>query len=328
LRTAGDSASIQPVPARWRGLRLLGSVVLLGLLLTLVDGDSLWGVIEDARPGLLALMFVAMVGERLFAAWRWWLLLRLNEPRIGYWPVLRVTLISNYVGTFLPGAVGIEVLRVYGLARLADLSLALSSVVVERLCGLLALVLMIALGLLLAPIGLPYAVDLMAGLGLLGLLATALALVHPWPRQIARKVLARPRLARLRASLVGLERRLDGYLRRPGALLGSLLLGFLFQSLRVLTVLIGAAALGITVDPLLLAVIVPITVLVALAPISLGGLGPREAAYVGLLGLAGVAPTPALVLALLREAMSLATALPGAVLYARGPGGAGARGRL
>jgi glycosyltransferase 2 family protein len=276
-------------------------------------------VVDDARPGLLGLMLVTIFAERLFAAWRWWVLLRLNEPGIGFWPVLRVTLVANYIGTFLPGGVGIEVLRIHGLARLTDLALALSSVVVERLFGLLALVLMIGVGLLLAQIRLPAAVSLMVGLGLLGLLTAGLALVHPWPRRIGRLILAWPRLSRLRTSLIGLEHRLDGYLHRPLALLASLLLAFLFQTLRVLTVAIGAAALGIAVDPLLLAVIVPVTVLVALAPISIGGFGPRETAYVGLLGLAGVAPTPALVLALLREAMNLLTLLPGAVLYARGP---------
>jgi glycosyltransferase 2 family protein len=319
MRAAGDAFLTAFTPARGRTLRLLVSAVLLGLLLTLVEIDRLWDVVDDAQPGLLVLMLAATFAERLFAAWRWWLLLRLNEPRLGFWPVLRVTLVANYIGTFLPGGVGIEVLRIHGLARLTDLALALSSVVVERLFGLLALVLMIAVGLLLAPIRLPAAVSLMVGLGLLGLLTAVLALVHPWPRRIGRRILAWHRLDRLRTSLIGLEHRLDGYLRRPLALLASLLLAFLFQALRVLTVAIGAAALGIAVDPLLLAVIVPVTILISLAPISIGGFGPREAAYVALLGLAGVAPTPALVLALLREAMNLATLLPGAVLYARGP---------
>ena len=57
----------------------------------------------------------------------------------------------------------------------------------------------------------------------------------------------------------------------------------------------------------------------SLLPISLGGLGPREATYVGLMGLAGIAPEPALVLALTREAMNLATTIPGAIIYALGP---------
>jgi len=291
----GDAGAKRTLPGLWPSLRLAVSVGLLAALLFVVELEALWRVVLQARGDLLLLMLLAMIGERLFAAWRWLLLLRLVEPGLGYGPVLRITLISNYLGTFL------------------------SSVVVERLCGLLALLSMIALGLLLAPIALPYAIDLVIGAGLLGITAAGIGLAHPWPRRLARRILARPRLARLRTALVGLERRIDAYLRRPASLALALVLAFAFQGLRVLTVGLGAAALGIVVDPVLLAVIVPTTILVALAPISLGGLGPREATYVGLLGLAGVAAAPALVLALLREAMNLATALPGAILYARGP---------
>lgn len=273
-----------------------------------------------ADPGLLAGMALLMVGERLFAAYRWLVLVRLAEREIGYWPVLRVTLTANFVGSFLPGGVGIELLRIHGLARhTSDLPLALSSVLVERVLGLLALLVLIALGLLAAPLAVPPAVEALVALGFAGLLVTILALMHPWPRRLARLVLGRPALASVRVRLLGLERRIDSYLRRPSTMLWSFLLAVAFQLLRVTTVVVGAAAFAIEVDPLLFVVIVPVTILVALMPISLGGLGPREATFVGLLGLAGVAPAAALVLVLTREAFNLASALPGAVLYARGP---------
>jgi len=121
----------------------------------------------------------------------------------------------------------------------------------------------------------------------------------------------------LRDSMVGLAQRLDGYRCRPGALAWSLALAAAFQALRVTTLVIGALALGIDVDPVLLMVVVPVGTLVTQVPISIGGFGPREASYVVLLGLAGVAPEAALVLALTREGLNLVTTLPGAVMYAR-----------
>jgi glycosyltransferase 2 family protein len=305
---------------RSQALRLGVSLALLGLLLFLADLETVSGVIAGARPELLALMFACMVGERLFAAFRWLVLLRTVEPGVAYWPVLRVTLVSNFVGTFLPGGVGIEVLRVYGLSRaMADLPLALSSVLVERLCGLMALVLLTAIGLLLAPIHLPDAVQVVLGAGLVALLAAGAVLLHPWPRRIGRRLLALPRLAPLMQRLVGFERRIDAYARRPFALALSLALALAFQLLRVTTVVVGAHALGVEAALTIFIAIVPITILVALLPISLGGLGAREVSYVALFGLAGVQPEAALVLALAREAMQLVTTLPGAVLYARSP---------
>lgn len=307
-------------------LRAAVSVSLLGLLLVVVDLGAASQVVAAANPYLLTLMFASLIGERLFAAWRWLVLLRTVEPRVAYWPVLRVTLISNFLGAFLPGGVGIEVLRVYGLSRvMSDLPLALSSVLMERLCGLLALLLLVALGLLFAPIALPDVVQVVLGTGLIALVLAGACLLHPWPRRVTKRALANSPLRPFAERLVGLERRVDAYARRPLALAWSLVLAFAFQLLRVLSVVIGAFALGIDAAPALFVVIVPITILVALMPISLGGLGPREASYVALLGLAGVPPEAALVLALVREALNLMTTLPGALLYARGPAVATAR---
>ena len=224
------------------------------------------------------------------------------------------------MGVFLPGGVGIEVLRAYGLARLtADLPLALSSILVERLCGLLALLSMVALGLLLAPIALPGPLQALVVGVALGLLGGALALAHPAPRALLRRLLSQLRLPRAAAAVAGLERRLDAYRSRPRALAWSFLLALAFQGHRVLTVVIGAFALGLPGEALLLVLVVPVAILVGLLPVSLGGLGPREATYVALLGLGGVAPAPALVLALTREVLNLVATLPGAFRRLGGP---------
>lgn len=322
--TCADDPTPRPargaVRPRAQLVRIGVSFALLGLLLLLVDLEAVWRVVASARLDLLALMLACLIGERLFAAWRWLVLVRMVEPGVTYWPMLRITLVSNFVGAFLPGMVGIEVLRVYGLARvMADLSLALSSVLVERLCGLLSLILLVVVGLVIAPIDLPVGIQLACGLVLLALVLAVGVLLHPWPRRLVKRALAAPGLARLAERLVGFERRIDAYARRPFALVLSLGLALSFQLLRIATMVIGAHALGVDVAHAIFVVIVPITFLVAQLPISLGGLGPREITYVALLSLAGVQPEAALVLALTREVMYLATTLPGAVLYARGP---------
>ena len=191
--------------------------------------------------------------------------------------------------------------------------------VVERMLGLFSLVSTVAIGLMLAPVELPGVLDGLVAGSLLALLGAGLLLALAAPRRLARRILSISVLARLRQALSGIERRVDGYLHRPGPLLGALVLAFAFQGLRILTVIVGAAALGLDVDPTLLVVIVPVTILVSLLPISMSGLGPREASYVALLGFAGVAPAAALALALTRELLNVATALPGAVLHLQAP---------
>lgn len=322
-----DAGAIAPRPRPTRWLRLAGTAALLAILLAMVDLATVGRVVASARPDLLLGMLALFVLERVFAAYRWLVLLRVAEPGIRFWPVLRITFVSNFLGAFLPGTVGIEVLRVYGVGRLlADLPLALTSVVVERLCGTLALLIWIGLGLLLAPIALPAALDVVLGAGFACFAVVLAALLHGWPRQVARQLLAAVGLTRLRDGLILLERRLDAYARRPRTLTWSLGLAFAFQLLRIATIAVGALALGITVNPLLFLVIVPVTILITLLPISIGGIGARQASYVALLGLAGVAPDPALVLGLTREVLNLAATLPGAVCHVLHPVRVGVQG--
>lgn len=307
--------------------RLGATALLLAVLFVMVDPAALGRVVAAARVDLLLVMLALFVLERVFAAYRWLVLLRVAEPGVRFWPVLRITFVSNFLGAFLPGTVGIEVLRVHGLTRLlADLPLALTSILVERLCGFLTLLIWIGLGLLLAPIDLPAALTVLVALGLCGFVATLVALFHPWPRRRAKRLLAALGLGRLRDGLESFERRLDWYARRPRALTVSLALAFAFQLLRIATMAVGAAALGIEVSPLLFLLIVPVTILITHLPISIGGIGPRQASYVALLGLAGVAPEAALALGLAREVLSLAATLPGAICHACPPARAGMEG--
>lgn len=301
-------------------LRLAVTVGLLAVLAWTVDPRAVIAVVTGANPTLLLLMLALLALERATAAKRWHMLLRIVSPPMPFWPVMRVTLVSNFVGSFLPGGVGIEVLKVHGLARYAaDLPLALSSVLLERLFGLLGLLLMIGLGLLIAPVALSEAALAALAVASFALAAMGVLLLVPAARRPIQGASARLGPAAVAKALGRLGETLDVFGRRPHALAAALVFGLFFQALRVVTVMVGATALGIAVDPLIFVAVVPLGLLVAMLPISLGGYGPREATYVGLLALAGVAPGAALTLSLSRELLGLVTVLPGAWLYAAGP---------
>ncbi len=84
----------------------------------------------------------------------------------------------------------------------------------------------------------------------------------------------------------------------------------------VLTAVIGWA-FGLHVPFVYFLVIVPTIFLLIMLPISIGGLGVREAAYVYLFGLVGVAPEAALGLAIVNYLLRLLSVLTGAWVYAR-----------
>jgi uncharacterized membrane protein YbhN (UPF0104 family) len=84
---------------------------------------------------------------------------------------------------------------------------------------------------------------------------------------------------------------------------------------------LNANALGFRLPVSALAVFVPLISLAGMLPISVNGLGIREALYLLLFGRIGVPADAAVSMALLYFAVTLAASLPGGVVYAlqRGP---------
>lgn len=321
--TAAASGRPRPRAAFW--LKLAVTAGVLVILLAAIDLAALPGLLLGADPRLLLLLLVSLFVERVFAAYRWYVLVRPNAPRMPFRAVLRISFVANYLGAFLPGGVGIDALRVHGLSRYAaDLPLALSSLVIERIFGLLGMLALVPLGLLMSPIDLPRQVSVLLVLAVAAILGLAICLYAPPVRRLTKRVFFRwGPLRRVASAMAGIEARLDAYARYPWTLAWSFLLGVLNQLLRTVSFVVGAWALGLSIDTGLLMAVVPIAIFVALLPISFGGIGPREATFVGLLGLAGITPESAFALILVREALNLLTALPGAWMF-----NAGERARL
>jgi uncharacterized protein (TIRG00374 family) len=304
-------------PRTWRWLRLLISAALLGVLLSQIELGHTLTILGDAQPGFLALTFVLVVGDRLLAACRWYVLLRGLSRETTYWTVLRLSLVSSFVGTFMPG--GVDLVRIYGLTRTtSDLPLAFTSVLVERLQSVVALVGLMLAGLTASSLELPdMAMDL-AWLALLLLTAAIAALMHPRPRRLAERLLPGRWLAPVRASLARIYDCLDAYRDRPALMAWSMALTLGFQLFRVVTVLVAAWALGLEIPILMLVALMPVVFFLTLLPISVaGGLGVREMGFVFLLGLAGIDAEASFALGLLLSFGAIVTAVPGAWFYAR-----------
>src|SRR3989338_8699548 len=95
----------------------------------------------------------------------------------------------------------------------------------------------------------------------------------------------------------------------------SLALSFVVQLNRVASVLCLARALGVSLFFGEALVLVPSAMFIAMLPISVGGLGLHEGAFIVLLGLADIGRSAAFGVALLSRLVTLTSNLPGAVLF-------------
>ena len=135
-----------------RGFFIKLAIGVAGLVLLVKYGSIDLGVLLKAadRPGLLALGFLCILATVPIAAWRWWLLMRGLQFALTLPWAVNVTFISLFFHTFLPGAYGGDLVRLALAYRASGESLSklTFSVLVDRLSGLSAL---LVLGLLMLP---------------------------------------------------------------------------------------------------------------------------------------------------------------------------------
>jgi uncharacterized protein (TIRG00374 family) len=302
---------------RW--VRLPLSVLMLAYLLYLVDPRQAFGVLANADLLLVIAVAAMAVVDRMLAAFRWYMLLKGKHVDVGFWPVARLTFVSNFIGSFLPAGVGIEAVRVYGLSkRTADLALALSSVIVERVLALGALILLVVLGLLFSDAGFPSWIARIAWVALAAIVLGSVALMIGPTRRLSLLLLPGSLLAPVRAKLQELYERLDEYRSQPAMLAGAVAMALLFQVFRVATYVVAGAAIGIDASFHTYMIVVPIVSLVMMIPISFGGLGVGEATFIYLLGLVGIPPEQSFTLSIMVLVLSLVGTLPGAWFYLKG----------
>jgi len=297
-------------------VRLLVSLALLALLLTLVDRTALGRRLAGADPALVLVIVGLVTADRLLMAWKWWLLVRGREAAVSLWAAVRAYYLASFAGLFLPMTVGADAVRVAALAGEGRTAGLVASVVIERALGALAqgVLALVAIGALVA-------LGLGATIGpperwMLGGVLLAAFLAFPLSFPLARWVAGRFHgAAGWRAMLGALAAAYAGYAEAAGLVVVFFGLTLLEGCIPIAYHYVAGRALGLDPGWGLYVATVPLVFLVARLPVSLGGIGVLETSFVYLAALLGLGPTEALSIALLAEAVVLVSLSPGALVY-------------
>ena len=283
-----------------------------------------WGQVAEAFRGLRWDLWLAALGMHLVAqvtsAWRWQVLAR----PLGFGGPLRRYVGLYFVGMFfnllLPTSVGGDAVRaVYLNAGPGRRVAAFLSVLLDRLSGLLVLLARACVAALACPVPLPLWVRLAVG-GAAGAAAVGLALVPVSTRLLARLDVAgggrwHRLLETVRHLAASLREALAVYRRHPRLLAGSTALSVLVQAAGVMTVALLGRAVGVPAPLAVYGVAVPMVALLTLLPVSVNGMGVREAGMILFLGPAGVSAATAVTVAFLWFCVQTAAGLAGAGVY-------------
>lgn len=313
---------MSPAPARrtfvWLA-KIMVSAVLLGLLVSRVDAALLWASARRASPAWLAAalgLYLVMVA---ISAWRWGVLLDAVQVHVRASTLFVSFLVAVFFNNFLPSNIGGDVIRIADTSRPAGSKTAATLVVLfDRGVGLAALIFFAAMGASIAD-GLP-GTDLVGpALLWLAFLSTAGVAFALIAHRTLFVVLLKP-IQRLHPEWVG-ERllRLDGLLGRlrlaPGALMVCLAAAIASHMLMAAFYLTVARSLSIPVSYWQLAVIVPMTFLVQMLPMSINGFGVREASFAYYFTRISLSIEDALLVSFMGAAVMLLFSVSGAAAY-------------
>lgn len=294
-------------------LRVLVTLALLGALAWKIPRGELLTALRAFPTSGLALGVLVLGLQLIAGAQRWRRLLLRTGADVPLSTLVGHTLVAAAYTMILPSSVGGDVVRALRCAPQAGApSRAWSTVFFERMIGFPCLTLVAAPGVLVLPGGRAL---LWVALAAAALGAGGLVLAGGPLRWAARMLLARaPQLAELSE---GVASDLEGPLGTAGARAEALFWTLLYQAAGISILaavvlpggdwrLVGAIYAG-----------VPLIVIGAMLPVSLGGVGLRESLFVVVLGRLGVDRATALALGLLWLGTYFLLAIPGVVLVLR-----------
>ncbi|OFV88775.1 MAG: hypothetical protein A3J75_00295 [Acidobacteria bacterium RBG_16_68_9] len=291
--------------SRW--IKIFLSATLLVILFRHSDLGELSLVLARTQPGWAVAALVGYLFSQALCVRRWQLLAAPLGFTCSYARYFVYYFSGMYLNLFAPSTVAGDVGRALFLAAGQQRrALAMTTVLADRGIGFVALVWVGAAAVLLLP-GDPVpralywsaviAPPATAALWLLGSRVIVRFLApHSWWRRLV-------------------ERDLTPYWNDYHLLGQSFTLACVFHLVQIATQILAAGALGLQIPWTFFLIFVPIVNVAGMLPISLSGVGVREAGYWYFLSLIGVDREPAIALGLLSSAIVLASNVIGAPVF-------------
>jgi uncharacterized protein (TIRG00374 family) len=298
------------------GLKLALSAGLLAFLLSRLGIDALVSVVGRISPwGIVGYFLFAMLGS-LISAWKWQIVLRTWAIELPYSSLVRWVLVGMFFNNLLPGGISGDLTRLYASGRASGkVADALAVLFYDRLSAFSAL-LFLGIGALAARghfaenalLWAFFAFITLAVVVVFGLAAL------PWSGEaiawLSRKVkpLERLQLSRWFESL-----RLEASQARN--LLLAFSIAVIMQIVGVLAEYIVAVALQLPIGISDVFIFVPLLYLAITVPVSINGIGIREAAFVLFFSQLGITQAESVAFSLSCFTLLLLFSMVGGLIY-------------
>lgn len=292
---------------------LISASALVFLFAWIVSPGETLSALRQARFGYLLAALLLYLFSLVVRAYRWFLLLQGTDLRVSFGSLVRLYFVGQFFSSFLPTQFGGDVMRALELTAETQSSAAVGTVLLDRMTGLLVLLMM---GLMALPFVAGqmdrWLILLLVGVAGSGLLVGGLVLQERWLRRITAWL--PPRL-----SLTGQGSLAQVYAAVTGcgwrALANALAVSVGFNLMNILINWLCGQAVDARVGLDYFFVATPLIAVSGMIP-SVGGWGVREAVSTAVFAPAGASADVATALGIALGGVTLVAGLLCGLLYA------------
>ena len=298
-------------------VKVATSVILLVILFKMVGHENILEVIRSADKPLLLLSFLVYALGYVLCLFRWDMLLRALDLRL---PLSRVIISFSggvFFNLFLPSTIGGDLMRSVDLAtHTKKPKEVIATILLDRLSGYIGLVLLALFSLVLGWNLMREPSVLMSVAAITGLLIfILLVLFSKFFYSRINGLLQAPGAGKIREMISSLHHEVHIFRQHKKVIVKNIILSIAVQAIAPLSFYISALALGLKINPVYFFVFIPVIGAITLLPISIGGLGLRDATTIFFFAKAGVGKDLAFAMSLVNFSFILALGAVGGLIY-------------
>ena len=308
-------------------LLLVRIVISVSLIVFLVktqfkDIRSALEIIKSVNKPLLILSLSTHIFGIWITAVRWNTLLGTQKVKLGTTTLTLTVLIGFFFNNFLPTSIGGDVFRTYDAAKKANIPIETSAsiIIVERFSGIISAstYAIIALFLGFTAIGnrsfiIPVIIFFII------CIIIAFFILNPSMFRLNKLINRIKFLKKVKEKLANIYFTFLSFKKFKWVLVRVMIYSFLLQFAVILNYFLAAKSLGINLNLTAFIFIVPVVTIIAMVPISIGGIGIRENTLVFIMTAMGVGSEQAALCALLIFSMLIFIGIIGGIIYSIRP---------
>jgi uncharacterized protein (TIRG00374 family) len=299
-------------------LKAIISFIILLLLFKKLDLDAI--IDNMAKSNFFFLFFASLfqVSIIVIQAIRWHMFFPRNDNKYNFRNLFKIFFIGTFFNNILPTSSGGDGVRAYYIYKSgAPIALSASPIIIERIIGLIAMIGMASLSIIFLDIEVEWINRLSSLMLFIFILLAIILLLIRWEvsyriliklfKNISRNVVIN--------ALLNMTKSINNYLNMEILMLKVFLISILAQIFQIIVFLLISYSLGIEISFFNLIFAVPIILIAAGLPISIGGFGVREVTIISVFSSMGISNIYAASIAFLFIPILIISSIPGLYFF-------------